>query len=97
MMYGVVTLCDISSRRSSFAAMSVVFSICSFRLSILERMIAPRMIGLKKPASLLQTPMMLMRCAAPSIGPMMVTYGLDAVCNIDRPRPCVNRPIRKYV
>ena len=46
------------------------------------------------PAILLQTPMILMRCAALSIGPRIVTYGFEAVCNSASPVPCRNSPSR---
>jgi len=47
------------------------------------------------PANLLHIPMILIRRAALSIGPIMVTYGLAAVCRIARPVPMENKPIRK--
>ena len=46
------------------------------------------------PASLLQTPMMLMRLAADSMGPITVTKGLPAVCNTARPIPKRNSPAK---
>jgi hypothetical protein len=55
---------------------------------------AVRMSGLSTPATLLQIPMMLIRRAADSMGPMMEMYGLEAVCNNARPIPWTKRPLR---
>src|SRR3954468_6337093 len=46
------------------------------------------------PAILLHMPMMLMRWAALSSGPIIVTYGLAAVCSSDNPIPMINKPVR---
>ncbi len=53
---------------------------------------APNTNGASAPATLLQMPMKAMRCAALSIGPRMLMYGLDAVCSKARPAPITNRP-----
>ena len=41
------------------------------------------------PATLLAIPMMAIRFAALSIGPKIVIYGLEAVCNKVIPMPCI--------
>ncbi|MBK8780179.1 MAG: hypothetical protein IPO25_23310 [Saprospiraceae bacterium] len=55
-------------------------------------MIAPSTMGAKAPAALLNTPMILILLAALSIGPRMVIYGLEAVCNKAIPPPITNKP-----
>jgi hypothetical protein len=55
---------------------------------------APRIKGAMTPANLLQIPIILMRFAALSIGPRMVTKGFTAVCKTDRPMPIINSPER---
>ena len=53
-----------------------------------------RMIGAMAPANLLAMPMMLILFAALSRGPIIVTYGLTAVCSIVRPAPMTKSPVR---
>ena len=53
---------------------------------------APNANGAITPATLLQMPMKAMRCAALSIGPRMLMYGLEAVCSSDKPAPITNSP-----
>ena len=64
-------------------------------LSSAFRISAAKMRGEMIPANLLHIPMILIRRAALSIGPIMVTYGLAAVCRIAKPVPMENKPIRK--
>src|SRR5215467_13660058 len=56
--------------------------------------IEERMTGLSAPATLLQIPMMLIRLAADSIGPITEIYGFDAVCSSASPIPWMKRPVR---
>jgi len=56
---------------------------------------APRMIGAIAPANLLAIPIMLIRLAALSRGPMIVTYGFEAVWRRAIPVPWTKRPRRK--
>src|SRR5690606_19256434 len=55
----------------------------------------PNRTGAIAPATLLQIPMILIRLAAVSTGPIIVIYGLEAVCKIAKPPPIVNKPIKK--
>ena len=63
-------------------------------LSEAFRMTAANTSGARMPASLLQMPTMLILRAALSRGPMIVTYGLAAVCRMASPVPMRKRPVR---
>src|SRR5690606_1118459 len=55
----------------------------------------PNRTGAIAPATLVQIPMILIRLAAVSTGPILVIYGLDAVCKLATPPPIVNKSIIK--
>ncbi len=72
----------------------VAVSICFSIAAAFFRNKVPIITGTIIPAVLLQIPAMLIRLAALSIGPMIVKYGLDAVCNSAKAEPCTNMPVR---
>ncbi|MND99134.1 hypothetical protein D3C80_915110 [compost metagenome] len=79
-MYGMIRRDASSCNMVFFNTASVVTFNCSSIFVAFLRITAPRKI-VKIPANLLQIPIMLMRLAALSMGPKILTYGLQAVCN----------------
>ena len=83
----MITLEASSLRSFSFIAGSVALTISSSILPAFLRTNAPNIKGLSIPATLLQIPMILILFAALSIGPIILMYGLLAVCNNASPVP----------
>ena len=80
-----------SNRRSAFLSSTSIEEYKSLEPAIKN---ADNTKGAIMPANLLHIPIMLIRRAALSMGPNIVTYGFTAVCIIDKPVPMVNKPIK---
>ena len=70
-MYGVITREASSSNSAAFAAAPMPSSLASIASIFFSKM-APKIIGAKAPATLLQIPIILIRFAALSMGPRIV-------------------------